>query len=55
MKSINSFILEYLFLPSAMIAYVFFMAMFIRSTIKDWQRERDEKRNMGKQSGEPIK
>ena len=34
---------------------VFFMAMFIRSTIKDWQRERDEKRNMGKQSGEPIK
>lgn len=42
MKSINNFILEYLFLPSAMVAYVFFMAMFIRSTIKDWQREKKE-------------
>jgi|GEM_PF-6950460 len=43
MHAINTFIMEYIFFPSAMLAYSFFMAMLIRSTIKDWLKERKEK------------
>lgn len=44
MHAINTFIMEYIFFPSAMLAYAFFMAMLIRSTIKDWLKEREEEK-----------
>ena len=44
MHTINNFIFEYLFLPSAMLAYAVFMTMLIRSTISDWRKEREQKR-----------
>ena len=43
MHAINTFILEYIFFPSAMLAYSFCMGMLIRSTIKDWLKERKDK------------
>ena len=50
MHSFNNFILEFIFLPSAMLGYACLMAVLIRSTIKDWLKERREK-NSAKKSG----
>jgi len=43
MHKINEIIIEYIFFPSAMLGYVFFIAAFIRFVIKEWLKERAEK------------
>lgn len=55
MQEINRFILEYIFFPGSMLGFVFFMAAMIRSTVRDWLRERQEKRAGKNQSGGVVK
>jgi hypothetical protein len=43
MHAINNFLFEYIFLPSVMLAYGFFLAVLIRSIVKDWLAERKNK------------
>jgi hypothetical protein len=52
MHKINEIIIEYIFFPSAMLGYVLFMASFIRWSLKEWKRDREEdKANKAKQGG----
>ena len=43
MKEINEFILEYIFLPSAMVAWAVFMSGVTWSTVAGWVRQWREK------------
>lgn len=51
MHKINEIIIEYFFFPSAMLGYVFFVAAFIRWTIKEWLKERREKKELENKTG----
>jgi hypothetical protein len=55
MHAINDFIIEYLFFPSAMLGYAFFMAAFIRFVIKEWLKERQEKKDAKNKTGGDAK
>ena len=48
MHAINNFLFEYIFLPSAMLAYGFFLAALIRSIVKDWLKAARKKKNTEK-------
>lgn len=53
MHAINNFIMEFIFFPSAMLAYSVFMAVLIRSAIREWLKERKEKNDAkNKRAGE---
>lgn len=51
MHKINEFFFEYIFAPTAAVAYVVFMWGFIGWTIKEWLKERKEKRDAQKNQG----
>ena len=55
MHKINEIIIEYFFFPSAMLGYVFFIAAFIRWTIKEWLKERREKLDAKNKTGGTAK
>ena len=55
MHKINEIIIEYLFFPSAMLGYVFFVAAFIRFVIKEWLKERRGKKELQNKTGGDAK